>query len=95
MKDMEVTHAVVEAVATLTAEVEEEDIKGVEAGIAVEAEGEVTEVTDISENTHTRSHTHTILLWSIIQSYRCSILFFRQDFKTTLPSVKLIFIIRL
>ena len=53
------THAVVGAVATLTVEVEEEGIKGVEAGIAVEAEEEVTEVTDVFENTHTNTHTLT------------------------------------
>ena len=53
MKGMEAIHAVVVAVATLTAEVEEADIKGVEAGIAVEEEEEVTEVSDIFESTHT------------------------------------------
>ena len=60
---MEAIHAVAVAVAILTAEVEGEDIMGVEAGIAVEEEEEVTEVSDIfTHTTHTHTHTHNAFI---------------------------------
>ena len=95
---MEAIHAVAVAVAILTAEVEGEDIMGVEAGIAVEEEEEVTEVSDIFTHT-THTHTHTQCFYKVSYNHAAALSFFfrrifKQIFRSAQPSVKLIYIIR-